>query len=258
MTTVGIYVDGPNMERGLSDSGDMAILERLGSLLMAYSSTLGEVVEGKVFVDEDTLWRSEQTRDDYLRNGFALVESKSFKHLDPHTHSYVFGKSLTDPSMHCAMVDRLHDPDCPDIFVVVTGDKDVTIALEYVHAHGKAAMVLGEADSLSSFLVSKCDTLGFGCHIIQLVARTMKRSTTRPSAPPRGAEQELKVTDSSGRPDSAHTYVQYRNNRSNANNPNNIAYWRTRGFHERPPDWEERVAKEKDRRPEARDGSEVT
>ena len=48
MTTVGIYVDGPNMERGLWDAGDVAILERIGTLLVDYGSELGQVVEGRV------------------------------------------------------------------------------------------------------------------------------------------------------------------------------------------------------------------
>ena len=174
MTTVGIYVDGPNMERGLWDAGDVAILERIGTLLVDYGSELGQVVEGRVFVDEATIWRTDRTRADYERRGFALVESKSFRHIDPRTKRVVFGKSLTDPSMHCAVVDRLHDEDCPDVFVLATGDKDITIVLDYIYEHGKKASVLGEANSISSFLITKCDALGFGCHIVQLVARSLR------------------------------------------------------------------------------------
>ena len=55
------------------------------------------------------------------------------------TKRVVFGKSLTGPSMHCAVVDRLHDPDCPDVFVLATGDKDITIVLDYIYEHGKKA-----------------------------------------------------------------------------------------------------------------------
>jgi len=242
MTTVGIYVDGPNMERGLFDAGDMAILERIGSLLVEYASALGQVVEGRVFVDEDTIWRSERTREDYARRGFQLVESKSFRHIDPRTKRVVFGKSLTDPAMHCAVVDRLHDPDCPDVFVLATGDKDITIVLDYIYEHGKRAAVLGEAHSISSFLVTKCDALGFGCNIVQLVARSMRAKKAGPAAPEKGGAG-LRVTDLEGRPEDMERYLRERDEASNKLNPNNIAYWRARGYSERPPDWEQRAKK---------------
>jgi hypothetical protein len=58
---------------------------------------------------------------------------------------------------------------------------------------------------------------------------------------------ELRVTDESGRPISTHQYMQYRNDRSNQKNPNNIAYWRSRGYRERPADWEDRLKQEKGR-----------
>ena len=92
-----------------------------------------------MFLDEATLWRSQKTREDYEMNGFRFQETKSFKHVDVHTGAFTFGKSLTDPSMHCAIVDRLHDQDCPDVLVLVTGDKDITVALEYVNMHNKEA-----------------------------------------------------------------------------------------------------------------------
>ena len=41
MTTVGIYVDGPNMERSLWDSGDVAILEKIGTLLVSTAPPWG-------------------------------------------------------------------------------------------------------------------------------------------------------------------------------------------------------------------------
>jgi len=247
MTTVGIYVDGPNMERGLWDAGDINILEKVGTLFVDYASDLGKVVEGCVFVDEATIWRSERTREDYARRGFNLVESKSFRHIDPRTKRVVFGKSLTDPSMHCYIMDRLHDPDCPDVFVLATGDKDITIVLDYIFEHGKKAAVLGEANSISSFLVTKCDALGFGCHIVQLVARSLKAKKAGKVPPAEPAAEELRVTDEEGEPMNMESYLKDRNERSNQLNPNNIAYWRARGFNDRPPDWEMR-AKKKGRR----------
>jgi len=51
-------------------------------------------------------------------------------------------------------------------------NEDITIVLEYVKMHGKKAAVLGEAHSLSGYLVEKCDSLDFACHIIQLIARS--------------------------------------------------------------------------------------
>ncbi len=241
MTTVGIYIDGPNMERGLSNAGDMEILERIGSLLVEYGSTLGRVIEGRVFVDEETVWRSDRTPQDYARRGFDLVESKSFHYIDPRTKKVVFGKSLTDPSMHCAIVDRLHDLDCPDIFILVTGDKDISIVLDYIHEHGRKAAVLGEANSTSSYLVSKCDALGFGCHIIQLVARSMKAKKAKQPTPPKGEGDELRVTDTEGKPVDMGGYIKDRDRRANQLNPNNIAYWRSRGYSERPKDWKKRA-----------------
>ena len=35
-----------------------------------------------------------------------------------------------------------------------------------------------------------------------------------------------------------------RNNHANQMNPNNDAYWQSRGYNERPDDWEDRVDKE--------------
>ena len=37
------------------------------------------------------------------------------------------------------------------------------------------------------------------------------------------------------------------NNRANQMNPNNEAYWTSRGYDERPPDWEERSSADEDR-----------
>jgi hypothetical protein len=250
MTTVGIYVDGPNMERGLYSSGDHAVLEKVGSLLMEHAQTIGEVIEAKVFLDEATLWRSQKTREDYELNGFYFQESKSFKRVDSKTGAFSFGKSLTDPSMHCALVDRLHDPDCPDVMVLVTGDKDITVVLDYIHDHDKRAEVVGEANSLSAFLVSKCESFGFGCHVLQLLARSSKLMNGHPAPQVRAGPDictELKVTDEMGKPMSTQKYMKYRNERSNQKNPNNIAYWRSRGFRERPADWEERLKREKKR-----------
>lgn len=248
MTTVGIYVDGPNMERGLFEAGEQKILERVGSVLMEYGQSLGEVVDADVFLDEATLWRSQKTREDYELNGFRFVETKSFKHMDVNTGAISFGKSLTDPSMHCAIVDRLHDQDCPDILVLVTGDKDITVVLEYVNMHHKEAVVVGEANSISSFLISKCEDLGFGCHVLQLMAprsKVLEGLVDKDRAERKGV-QELRVTDVAGKPISVHKYLKYRNDRSNQKNPNNIAYWRSRGYHERPSDWEEILKREKD------------
>ncbi|MGE5379419.1 MAG: NYN domain-containing protein [Candidatus Saccharibacteria bacterium] len=248
MTTVGIYVDGPNMERGLFEAKEMAILERLGSLLVEHASTVGEVTDLRVFLDESTLWRSERTREDYEMNGFRFQETKSFKYVDPHTGAFSFGKSLTDPSLHCAIIDRLHDDDCPDVLILVTGDKDITVALDYIHDHGRKAEVIGEANSLSGFLVSKCDSLSFDCHVLQLLARSSKLMLSAEPVEPRSeaaACEGLRVTDGGGRPVSAHKYIMYRNDRSNQKNPNNIAFWRSRGFNERPPDWERRLKKER-------------
>jgi hypothetical protein len=249
MATVGIYVDVPNVERGLFDAGDIVVLERVGSVLMEFARNLGEVVEACVFLDEATMWRSLKTREDYELNGFRFVESRSFKHLDVNTGAFSFGKSLTDPSMHCAIVDRLHDPDCPDVLILVTGDRDITVVLEYISMHHKEAVVIGEADSISSFLVSKCEDLGFGCHVLQLIAQGSKvlegRFTAHEKKEIRPG-RELQVTDKAGRPVDMHKYVKYRNDRANQKNPNNIAYWRSRGYRERPTNWEDLWRQEKE------------
>ena len=200
MTVVGIYVDGPNVERGLFDAREVILLENFATILVEYCSTVGEITDKRLFLDEGNIWRYDQMRDDYIQNGFRFIESRSFKHMDPHTGAYSFGKSLTDPSMHCSIVDRLHDADCPDLFVVVTGDKDVSIVLDYIAQHKKKALVLGEAHSLSGFLVSRCDALGFDCHVIQLIARsspTMKRLMDSVQIVS-DASKELHVTDPTG------------------------------------------------------------
>ena len=45
-----------------------------------------------------------------------------------------------------------------------------------------------------------------------------------------------------------------RNNHANQMNPNNDAYWQSRGYNERPEDWESQVDKEKQQQvPERRD-----
>ncbi len=240
MTTVGIYVDGPNMERGLFEAGEVRILERVGSVLMEYAQGLGEVVDASVFLDEATMWRSSKTKEDYEMNGFRFVETASFKHMDVSTGAFSFGKSLTDPSMHCAIVDRLHDTDCPDVLILVTGDRDITVVLEYVRMHHREAVVIGEASSISGFLVSKCEDLGFGCHVLQLLAHSSRalEGTLAERSPEERRSEELRVTDGAGKPVNMHKYLKYRNDRSNQRNPNNIAYWRSRGYRERPPDWE--------------------
>ena len=45
------------------------------------------------------------------------------------------------------------------------------------------------------------------------------------------------------------------NNRANQMNPNNEAYWTSRGYDERPPDWEERASADEDRGQQRRGSS---
>ena len=43
-----------------------------------------------------------------------------------------------------------------------------------------------------------------------------------------------------------------RNNRANQMNPNNAAYWQSRGYDERPDDWEDQVDKEEQQKAQER------
>ena len=43
-----------------------------------------------------------------------------------------------------------------------------------------------------------------------------------------------------------------RNNRANQMNPNNDAYWQSRGYDERPDDWEDQVDKEEQQKAQER------
>ena len=43
-----------------------------------------------------------------------------------------------------------------------------------------------------------------------------------------------------------------RNNRANQMNPNNDAYWQSRGYDERPDDWEDQVDKEEQQKGQER------
>ena len=96
------------------------------------------------------------------------------------------------------------------LMVLVTGDKDITIALDYIHDHEKRAEVVGEANSLSAFLVSKCESFGYGCHVLQLLARGSKLMQGQ-LAPRLKADTkvctDLRVTDESGKPMSIHKYM---------------------------------------------------
>ena len=160
MTTVGVYVDGPNVDRTLHGAGEYDILVRVGSLLVEFAEEYGELTEKIVFMDHDNKWKLRDTRDDLEANGFIFD-------LAPR----IYHKSLTDPMMHCHVVDRLHDDNCPDILVLATSDKDVTIPLEYVSNHSRTSVVVGEQNTLSRLLTHKCTELGFECHSFQLLAK---------------------------------------------------------------------------------------
>ena len=247
MSTVGIYVDGPNIERSLYEADEIAILERVASILVEYASSLGDIIDRRAYVDENTQWRSERTRDDYHNNGFDLVESRSFKYIDERTGMHAYEKSLTDPTMHCSIIDRLHDNDCPDVLMLVTGDKDITVVLDHIAAHGRSANVVGEANSISNYLVSRCGSLHFECHIIQLISRSskaMERQDITTSFLRPTPHDGLRLTDAHGKVVDPRRFFQYRNDRSNQLNPNNVAYWLSRGFSEKPPDWEQRTKEE--------------
>ena len=41
-----------------------------------------------------------------------------------------------------------------------------------------------------------------------------------------------------------------RNNHANQMNPNNDAYWRSRGYNERPEDWEDQVDQKEEQQPD--------
>ncbi len=245
MTQVGIYVDGPNIEMGLQNAGEHLMLNYIGSVLVDYTSSLGALSEANLFIDEDYQFFSYQTKEDYQDNGFRFIESRSFKHLDRETGQFTFGKSLTDPTMNCAIVDRLHHQDCPDIFIVVSGDRDMSVVLDYIKSHGKIAHVLGEAHSLSNYLIEKCDELGFPCHVFQLIARTsgvLKRHKL--STPSRAEIYKERLIQADNQKEGSlrvEHLEQIVGLRSDEMNPNNDAYWQIRGFERRPADWKERL-----------------
>ena len=233
MSTVGLYVDGPNIERGLYEAKENLILQNIGKILQEYAQAQGEIKEALVFIDENTQWRDEITKINYERNGFKFIESKAFKYFNA-GGGYAYGKSLTDPTMYCFLIDRLHDEDCPDLLIIVTGDKDITIPLEYIKNHEKDALVIGESNSMSGYLVSKCNELGYRCHSLQLLSHLSDLQdlvTENPIRP------EVNKNEGGKRPKNKV--------RPNQLNPNNVAYWRSRGFSERPEDWEERLKQEK-------------
>lgn len=233
MKSIGLYVDGPNVERGLYEAKETVILQNIGNILKEYASLNGDLIESFVFIDEETQWREESTKINYERNGFKFIESKAFKYFNA-GGGYAYGKSLTDPAMYCFLIDRLHDEDCPDIFMIITGDKDITVPLEYIKAHEKDAMVVGESSTMSGYLISKCNELGYRCHSLQLISHV---SGFKDMLPETIVRPEVKKRSENKRPKSKV--------RPNQMNPNNIAYWRSRGFSERPEDWEERLKKEK-------------
>ena len=61
MSTVGLYVDGPNIERGLYEAKENLILQNIGKILQEYAQAQGEIKEALVFIDENTQWRDEIT-----------------------------------------------------------------------------------------------------------------------------------------------------------------------------------------------------
>ena len=65
MKSVGLYVDGPNIERGLYEAKETVILQNIGNILKEYASLNGDLVESFVFIDEDTQWREESTKISY-------------------------------------------------------------------------------------------------------------------------------------------------------------------------------------------------
>ena len=248
MITVGIYVDGPNIEMGLQNAGENVMLNSVGSVLVDYASSLGTLTEANLFIDEDYQFFSYQTKEDYENHGFRFIESKSFRHLDRGTGNFSFGKSLTDPTLISAVVDRLHHQNCPDIFIVVSGDRDMSVILDYIKSHGKIAHVLGGAHSLSNYLIERCDDLGFSCHVFQLIARTSGVLKPHKLSTPSRAEiykERLIHSDyQEGGPLKVAHLDQIIDLRSDEMNPNNHAYWQIRGFEKRPDDWKERLDKE--------------
>ena len=234
MTSVGIYIDGPNIERGLYEADEVQILKNIGSIIMEYAKTNGTVIESYVFVDENTQWREENTKINYELNGFKFIESKAFKYYNS-GGGYIYGKSLTDPKMYCFLMDRIHDPDCPEIFIIVTVDKDITVPLEYIKSHEKNALIIGESNTMSGYLISRCNELGFTCHSLQLMSHLTRYDEVAAMALETPEPKKRKC-----RPN------QNKSIRPNQMNPNNPAYWISRGVSDRPDDWEERLKKEKD------------
>lgn len=162
MQTIGIYIDGPNIDMGLKEHKE--ILYRLGTIFNRFAKKYGEVVEKRVFIDEEYNWNYSPTKGDLLDNSFTFIESE-----------YPFGtvrKSLTDPSMHCYIIDRLHDEDCPEILMIATADKDISIVLKYIKEHNKNTMIV-TGSQISNFLVKKCEKYGIEVHSIQLFAKTI-------------------------------------------------------------------------------------
>ncbi len=165
MDTVGIYVDGMNIDLGLSDAGESRIQLNIGSILNEYAGQFGSIIDRIVHIDETYDWRVEGTESDLVDNGFDVIRDERFPH-----------KSLTDFRIGCQIIDRLHAKDCPDMFILVTGDKDFLVVLEYIDEHDRRAMIIGESNSLAAPLLQKCQELEFDCHSIQLISESIRSS----------------------------------------------------------------------------------
>ncbi len=169
--TIGVYIDGPNIDISLRDAGQIHIQLVLGSLLTAHANSRGKLVECAAFVDEGNHWEYNATEDDLEGNGFAFVQTPVWVYREDGEEKR---KSLTDPAMYCHIMDRLHDENCPDIFLIVSGDKDISICLRYIYEHGKIAIVVAETTSLADYLVEYCEHLRFELNYIEIVYRTQQ------------------------------------------------------------------------------------
>jgi len=165
MPTVYVAVDVQNLENGSDDHGQVI---PIGALLDRVRAE-GYPVVLRAYAD----WTESGIRErmpEYRAHGFELVQLMSDSR----------GKNTADIMLALDVMESLHLPDCPDVFVVISGDGDFVPLSPKLRRKLKQFIAMGFRDGSSTHLQRLADQF---IYFEDLVADYEARRRTVPPTP---------------------------------------------------------------------------
>ena len=146
---VALFIDHDNIRIGLKNQN---IFYDLNKLIDRINED-GVVVAGKSYItlkENEDMSRKENFFYEHFKRG-----------IDPVFTPLYNEKSLGDPILICDCMEILYDKQEIDMFVIVSGDKDMIPLIRQIAKKGKDILVIGVNDTSANALIKEVNRLGY-------------------------------------------------------------------------------------------------